>query len=504
MDTLRAGIVQKALTYIAEEMGIVLRNSSISPNIRERLDMSCALLTEDGRVAAQAEHIPVHLGSLAWAAPKLLKAVEDIIEGVGDVAIVNDPYITGTHLNDITVITKSQIGWVVNKAHHVDVGGPKPGSLNPEAKTLFEEGEVIRPILIAKSWELKEEIIAEIAKRVRNGGVFKADLRAQIASLREGVIRLQEVIERFGKDETSSLIDYYIEHLSNTYRELLSSKLEGYNGFGKTVMETPNGDVDIAVSVKVLDGTIYADFSESSDQLPNNMNAVEGVAYAATSFLVKALTKPQDPVNHALYSIIQVKTREGSILNPKYPAAVGAGNLETSQRALEALVLSLTEREELAPSAGPGTMANLILSTNDKVYYETNGGGGSATATEEGENGVQWGMTNTMNTPIEVLEHDLPILFITYKIRRGSGGQGRKKGGDGIIRSFKALSKLNATVIMSRTKYPSPGVNASSGMPGKIAVKRGKEVRVLGGFESVELNEGDIFVLETPGAGGHA
>jgi len=504
LDALRAGVVQKALNYITEEMGIVLRNSSVSPNIRERLDMSCALLMNDGRVASQAEHIPVHLGSLAWAAPRLLKKVEDLVENIGDIVIVNDPYITGTHLNDVTLITKSQIGWVVNKAHHVDVGGPRAGSLNPDAHSLFEEGEVIEPEIIAKSWTVDENALRELASKVRNKSVFMADIKAQIASLREGVLRLEEVIEKYGREKVVELVDYYIDHLASLYRETLSSKLEGYKGIGESVMETPSGDAKIVVKIVIRNGILYADFSDTSDQLPNNMNAVEGVAYAATSFLVKALTKPEDPINHALYSIFRINTRLGSILNPRYPAAVGAGNLETSQRALEALALSLANSKEVAPSAGPGTMANLVLSTDTKVYYETNGGGGSSTFEEDGENAVQWGMTNTMNTPVEILEQELPLLFVEYKVRRGSGGRGRRRGGDGIVKSFKSLSKISATVIMSRIRYPSPGIDAEPGKPGKITVTRGNDKIELGGFDSIDLLEGDIFTLETPGAGGHS
>ncbi|UXD21938.1 5-oxoprolinase [Ignicoccus pacificus DSM 13166] len=504
MDNLKVGIIQRALSYIAEEMGIVLRNSSMSPNIRERLDMSCALLTDDGRIAAQAEHIPVHLGSLAWASKRILNAIEAKIGelGVGDVIIMNDPYLTGTHLNDVTVITKSPLGWVINKAHHVDVGGPVPGSLNPRARTLYEEGLVIEPTLIAKSWEVDEKVLNELASQVRVPKVFRSDVKAQIASLREGVRRINELLERYSKELILNSIDSFIESSRALYSKHLS-EFEGIEGFGETILETPLKDVKIGVRLKIEDDLLKVDFSPTDDEVPLNVNAVEGIPYAATSFFLKALTVPEGPVDQGLYDSIDVKTREGSLLNPHYPAAVGAGNLETSQRALEALLIALASATDKAPSCGPGTMANVVISTKNKVYYETNGGGGSSTSREDGENAVQWGMTNTMNTPIEVLEQELPILFLQYRVRRGSGGYGRRKGGDGLIRSWKALERIKVTVMMSRTKYPSPGVKASPGKPGNVRIVKKQTEYLIGGYDTVELEPDDVFIIETPGGGGH-
>ena len=499
------GIVQRALAYIAEEMGVMLRNSSVSPNIRERLDMSCAILTDEGKVASQAEHIPVHLGSLAWASRRLISAVQkrfgDLEEG--DVVILNDPYVTGTHLNDVTAITKVSIGWLVNKAHHVDIGGPVPGSLNPLAKSLQEEGIVIEPTILSKRWNLEENEIKRLSREVRNPKAFVADVKAQIASLREGSTRIREAVEKYGVEFLKSSIEEYIISSRSLYSRTLS-QFEGLTGKGISIMETPLGDVRIRVRLNIRDGVLEADFSDTDEQLPLNVNAVEGVAYAATSFFLKALTKPEGPVDQGLYDVIVVKTREGTLLNPRYPAAVGAGNLETSQRALESLLVALSEGWEDAPSSGPGSMSNVIISWKDKVYYETNGGGGSATSKENGENAVQWGMTNTMNTPIEVLEMEIPILFTRYRVRRGSGGKGKYKGGDGIIRAWRALDRVKVTVMMSRAKYPSPGVGAEGGKPGKIYVKSRAGVKILNGYDSVTLEYGDEFILETPGGGGHS
>ncbi len=502
MNELKAGIIQRALSYITEEMGIVLRNSAFSPNIRERLDMSCALLSHEGKVIAQAEHIPVHLGSLAWASSRIINAVKDLVESDGDVVVLNDPYKTGTHLNDVTVVTRGPLGWIVNKAHHVDVGGPIPGSLNPNASTLYEEGMVIEPTLVAKGWEILDDVIKEMAREVRDPRVFEADLKAQIASLREGWLRSKEVIERYGLETVLRSTDVFIETSRKTYSNFLR-KYEGFEGEGVSILESPLGEIRIHARVSIKDGMLIADFTRSSDQVRSNVNAVEGIAYAATSFLVKSITEPNGPVDHGLYQVIRVKTREGSILNPIYPAAVGAGNLETSQHTLESLLLAISELEEVSASAGPGTMANVIISHGNKVYYETNGGGGSATSYSDGENAVQWGMTNTMNTPIEVIEHDLPILFTSYRVRRGSGGKGRRKGGDGLIRSWKALDKIKVTLMMSRIRYPSPGIGAESGAPGKAYVKRDENFITLNGYDTVTLDAGDEFVLMTPGAGGH-
>ncbi|ABU81475.1 hydantoinase B/oxoprolinase family protein [Ignicoccus hospitalis] len=489
---LRAGVVQRALSYIAEEMGSVLKRSSVSPNIRERLDMSCALLDEDGRVLAQAEHIPVHLGSLSWAAPRLVERASELVEDEGDVMIVNDPYLTGTHLNDVTVMTKYKNVWIVNKAHHVDVGGPVPGSLNPNAKTLFEEGIVIEPALVAKRWRVLK-VAEDLAKGVRGPKTFLADLKAQIAALRTGLQRLRELEDRYGD------INEYKEDFLEASKRAYSERLAEVSGEGEAEvpLELPEGLAKIRVRLKVGE-VVEADFSGSSDQVPYNLNAVEGIAYAAVAFFVKAMTVPEGPVDHGLYSLIKVKTREGSLLNPRFPAAVGAGNLETSQRALEAVVLA-AQGFSHAPSGGPGTMSNLILSWGNKVYYETNAGGGSATKDSDGQNAVQWGMTNTMNTPIEIIEREAPVLFTRYSVRRGSGGAGTHKGGDGVVREFIALDDLKVTVIMSRYLTKSPGAKGGSdGEPGAVLVD-GEPVE---GYFSGELKKGSRLTLMTPGAGG--
>jgi len=491
--SLKAGVVQKALAYIAEEMGRVLKRSAISPNIRERLDMSCAILDSEGKVLAQAEHIPVHLGSLSWAAKKLIPKAEELIEKEGDVVITNNPYLTGTHLNDVTVLTKYKDVWVVNKAHHVDVGGPVPGSLNPNAKTLYEEGIVIEPSLVAREWKANE-LAEELSQKVRNPKVFKADLRAQIASLRAGLARLKELEERYGDIENYKEI--FLRSSELTYRKALEGK-EG-KGLAEVPLELPNGEIaKIRVELEIGD-RVVADFSGTSPQVPFNLNAVEGVAYAALSFFVKALTVPEGPVDEGLYSLLEVRTEEGSLLNPRFPAAVGAGNLETSQRALEALLLASQSFLD-SPSAGPGTMSNLILSWKNRVYYETNAGGGSASPSSDGENAVQWGMTNTMNTPIEVLEQEMPVLFTTYSVRRGSGGRGLHRGGDGVVREFVALDDMEFTVIMSRFKTASKGAKGGEdGLPGRV-VADGEE---LPGYASGKLKKGSKLRLETPGAGG--
>ncbi|NPA84586.1 MAG: hydantoinase B/oxoprolinase family protein [Crenarchaeota archaeon] len=470
-------------------MGSVLKRSAVSPNIRERLDMSCAVLDGEGRILAQAEHIPVHLGSLSWAAKRLLRSVEGLVEDEGDVAAVNDPYITGTHLNDVTVITKYKDLWIVNKAHHVDVGGPVPGSLNPKARTLYEEGVVIEPQLVAKGWEPLSSA-KELAKEVRDPKTFEADLKAQIAALRTGHARLRELEERYGS------VEEYKDTFLSSSRKLYSEALKEGEGEAEVPLELPDGGfAKIRVRLKV-DREVEADFSGTSPQVPFNLNAVEGVAYAAVAFFVKASTVPEGPVDDGLYSLIKVKTEEGSLLNPRYPAAVGAGNLETSQRALEAVVLAAPE----GPSAGPGTMSNLILSWRRKVYYETNAGGGSAVVSSDGENAVQWGMTNTMNTPIEVLEQEMPVLFTEYSVRRGSGGGGLRKGGDGVVRELVALDDMEFTVIMSRFKTGSKGAaGGGEGLPGRVLL----DGRELPGYSSGRLKKGSKLRLETPGSGGY-
>ncbi len=491
LPSLRAGIVRKAMSYIAEEMGVALKKSAVSPNIRERLDLSCAILGPNGEVLAQAEHIPVHLGSLSWAAKRLIEVVDDLVDEPGDVVIVNNPYLTGTHLNDVTVITKTEVGWLVNKAHHVDVGGPVAGSLNPYAKTLYDEGYVIEPTLIAKKWKPLDNMISYIASHIRNEKVFKADLKAQLASLKLGHSRIIEAIQRYG--DLLSYADEYLEASKREYLEALKGK-EG-EGEAEVKMELPEGYAKIKVKIEIKEG-LFVDFTGTSRQVPYNLNAVEGVAYAAASFFFKSMFLPEGPVDQGLYDLVKIKTEEGSLLNPKFPAAVGAGNLETSQRVLWALLKASSFLN--TPSAGPGTMSNVVIAYGKKVYYETNGGGGSATSQKDGSNAVQWGMTNTMNTPIEIVESELPILFLEYSVRRGSGGRGNKKGGDGIVRKWKALKDVQVSLIVSQTIEPSPG--NPPGKPAKIMIN-GKEVS---GYFSGIIKEGGTLELLTPGAGGHS
>ncbi len=491
LPSLRAGIVRKAMSYITEEMGVTLKKSAISPNIRERLDLSCAILGPEGEVLAQAEHIPVHLGSLSWAAKRLIEVASDLIEEPGDVVIVNNPYLTGTHLNDVTVITKTNVGWIVNKAHHVDVGGPVAGSLNPYAKTLYDEGYVIEPTLIAKRWKPLDGVISYIASHVRNDKVFKADLKAQLASLRLGHLRLKEAQDRYG-----NLLSYAKEYLEASKREYLEAlKDREGKGEAEVKLELPEGYAKIKARVELKDG-LLVDFSGTSKQVPYNLNAVEGVAYAAASFFFKSAFLPEGPVDQGLYDLVKVKTEEGSLLNPHFPAAVGAGNLETSQRALWAIIKASSFLDP--PSAGPGTMSNVVIAHGKKVYYETNGGGGSSTSTRDGANAVQWGMTNTMNTPIEVVEAELPVLFLEYSVRRGSGGKGKRKGGDGIVRKWMALDDLEISLIVSQVNEPSPG--EPPGRPAEVIIN-GESVS---GYYSGRLKRGDVVELKTPGAGGHS
>ncbi|ALU12075.1 5-oxoprolinase [Ignicoccus islandicus DSM 13165] len=503
MDELKVGIVQKTLSYISEEMGVVLRNSSSSPNIRERLDFSCAIFDSHGRVVAEAEHIPVHLGSMAWASKKLIEAYESLGLGSGDVLMTNDPYLTGTHLNDVTMVSRYSDFYIAVKAHYVDIGGPKAGSLNPFAKYLYEEGIVIKPIRAASNWVLSKEA-TNLARSVRNPRLFVADVNAQLSSIRWGYMQLKEFIEKKTLDFIKSAIDSYIEITRESYAQTLIP-LAGTHGSSEIPLELPNLDIaHIRLSVKIDTEKVFFDFTESDDEVDYNLNAVEGISYAAASFFIKSFFGAQKDVNQGLYDVIHVKTRKGSILNPNYPRAVGAGNLETSQRILQSIILAFSKITDEVPSLGPGTMSNLIISYKDRTYYETNGGGGSATKWEDGENGVQWGMTNTLNTPIEVIESELPILFTEYGIRRNSGGKGRRKGGDGIVREFESLDDITVITLLSQTRFPSYGIGGTNGSPGRIVVYRsGSEVVQTNGYLELNLKKGDRVRLETPGAGGH-
>ena len=511
-------IVYKATVYIAEEMGAALKRSAFSPNIRERMDHSCAIANREGLIVAQAEHIPVHLGSFRVCVRNITRLLREnkIFLDEGDMVIFNDPYISGTHLNDVTVIAPiyhrgDLIGYVINKAHHVDVGGPVPGSMNPQARTIYEEGLIIPPIKIVKRGSIDSEILSLIVSNTKTPKVTEGDTKAQIAANIVGARRVSELVEKYGAEAVESAWERAIEY----GREIALKKISGW-GRGsfeaEDYLELGKGDLDPVIRVKLVisENGVEADFTGTSRQVEAPYNAVYGVTYSATVYSIRSIMEGEVPVNEGFYSIVDVRAPEGSLVNPVKPAPVSGGNVETSQRVADAVLKALSHSvPNRVPAAGSGTMMNVMVGGNDPVrgywaYYETIGGGTGGRPGKHGVSGVHVNMTNTMNTPIEVAERSYPVIYTAYMIREGSGGEGRYRGGDGIIRAFKLLSPARLSIMSERIERAPWGLwGGGSGKPGRIVIRKrdGGENQMPSKF-TIDLDAGDEVVIETPGGGG--
>jgi N-methylhydantoinase B len=503
-------IIQKALEFIAEEIGVILKRASVSPNIRERNDFSCGIIDDKGRILAQAEHIPVHLGSFKIMALNLRDYIKELEEG--DMMILNDPYISGTHLNDVTLIApvfheNELICLVVNKAHHVDVGGPLPASINPNARTLYEEGIIIPPIKIIKHNQIDKEIVNIILENFKTKKAAYADLNAQISANINGIKRIKELIQKKGINDFKFSIEKSIEH-ARRLTMLSISNLKDKSSEAEDFLELNDELIKIKVKIKVEDKFI-ADFTGTSKQIEAPLNAVMGVTFSAVAFSLRSIIKNEIPVNDGFYSSIEVIAEQGSLLNPIKPAPVSAGNLETSQRIVDVIFKALSKlMPNSIPAAGSGTMMNVMIGgyVNNEYwsYYETIGGGTGARPNKNGVSGVHVNMTNTLNTPIEIAESQYPLFFTSYRIREGSGGLGKYHGGDGIIRSFKVLSKSTLSIISDRFKIQPWGLQGGSdGKTGRITLIRKDKVIYLPSKFTLELFPNDEIIIETPGGGGY-
>ena len=507
-------VIWNALNYISEEMGIALRNTAYSPNIRDRLDHTCAIMSSRGELVAQAEHIPVHIGSMAVGVKNTIDYLDRVgIElDEGDVVLVNDPYIAGTHLNDIMLIKpiywkNKLIAYLANKAHHVDVGGKVPGSIGGDVETLYDEGIVIEPRKLIVRGEIDREFMGELAKKVRTPNYLKGDLYAQIAALNTGDRRIRELIEKYGVNRLLEAVDesltYTERYLKNKIRRLgnygiyyATDTLEGYNG------ET----LWIRVKASIREDSIALDYQGTSSQVRYPLNAVYGVTVAASTYAVKSVLDPDLPINHGIYRVLKINAERGSLLNPKPPAPVSGGNLETSQRIVDVVHKAFSEAyPTLVPAASCGSMNNVMIGGSDWAFYETVGGGSGARPNGDGVDGVHTNMTNTLNTPIEVLEQEFPIIFLEYSLREDSCGPGMYRGGLGIRRMFKVLDESVYTIMADRTLKGAYGLmGGGEGSPGRHYIIRSDgAIERLSGKDTVKLESGDVVVIETPGGGGY-
>lgn len=508
-------LIGKATEFVAEEMGVALKRSAISPNIRERMDHSCAVLDPEGRIVAQAEHIPVHLGSFKICSTNILDWLtgRGMILEEGDMLILNDPYISGTHLNDVTIIAPVYVqsnleAYVINKAHIVDVGGPVPGSLNPNAATLYEEGFVISPTRIVKAGRVDAEIMSLIKENFKDSLTAEGDINAQMAANRMGISRVKALFERFGSSNVREAWRESNEHSS----ELSSSEIRKWprGTFEATdFMELSGEHIPLHVAVSIKEGSVHADFTGSHEQVTGPLNAVPGVTYSAVAFVVRCLLESDIQTNDGFYRNIESYAPYGTMVNPEKPYAVSGGNVETTQRLADLVLLAMSNAMKgRIPAASSGTMMNVMIGGRRNnagwAYYETIGGGTGGRPNSNGVSGVHSNMTNTLNTPVEIAEMEYPLVFTANSLVPHSGGKGRYHGGDGIVRSFRVLEPCTLSIISERVEIPPWGLEGGmDGRKGRITIVRNGTSTEMPSKFTTNLQPGDEVILETPGGGGY-
>ncbi len=501
LDPASLQVLVSRLSGVAEEMGAVLRRSAFSPNIKERADCSAALFTPGGELLVQAEHIPVHLGSMPAAVRAVIEAVGQLDGSVrpGDRLVLNDPFAGGTHLNDLTLVSPCFVddvlsGWVANRAHHSDVGGMAAGSIPPDATEIYQEGLRIPPA------RLVPEIEALLVANSRTPEERRGDLDAQVGANRVGVARMAEILA------AGASLDEVVAYGERRMRAALAALPDGSWSF-TDVLDSAGG-AEIRVRLTVTGDEAELDFTGSSPQQPGNVNAVEAVTVSAVAFAVRAATDPSIPANGGALRPVHVVAPPGSIVAARPPAAVGAGNVEVSQRVADVCLRVLAEAApERVGAAGQGTMNNVMIGGRGWVYYETVGGGQGGRPGRAGMSGVHTAMTNTRNTPVEALERSFGLRVGRYRLRRGSGGRGRWPGGEGIERDLEALEPVTVSLVTERR------VSQPWGLAGGEPGARGENWLLPGGDEdrarllppkvTLELGAGDVLRMRTPGGGGY-
>ncbi len=533
VDAVSLEVFKNLLASVAEEMGVALGRTGFSPNIKERKDYSCALFDPNGHMVAQASHIPVHLGAMPAS---VAAALEGFDFSPGDIIILNDPYLGGTHLNDVTLVApvfaptqgpvrpegsrrtgdrprrEALVGFVANRAHHADIGGMTPGSL-PRSTELFQEGFIIPPLKLVRAGELNQEVVALFCRNSRTPDERRGDLAAQIAACRTGERRLHEMVDRYGwsvvYEHEAALLDYS-ERLT---RAAIRALPDGDYSFRDVMDDDGLTDepVTIAVTVSVSGDAMTLDFSETAAQRRGCINAPLAVTHSAALYVLRCIVGEAAPSNQGILRPVTVVAPEGSLVNPRPPAAVAAGNVETSQRITDTLLGALAKAlPDVIPAASQGTMNNVLVGGHEDganrgfAYYETIAGGMGARPGADGLSAVHTHMTNTMNTPIEALELYHPMRVRSYRVRRGSGGDGRYRGGDGVVRDTEFLAPAVVTVLADRRRSAPYGLQGGAdATPGEtVLLKHGVEEVHLPPKVTLDVEPGDILSIRTPGGGG--
>jgi len=505
LDAVGLEVMAHAFASVAEEMGLVLVHSALSPNIRERRDASAALFDADGEMIAQAAHIPVHLGALADA----VAAVRQLAPEPGELFILNDPYAGGSHLPDLTLIGAIEIdgqlgGYSVVRAHHSDVGGMTPGSMPAGARELYQEGLVIPPT------RFTADVERLLLANVRTPAMRRGDLAAQRAAIERGAQGLQALARRHGwaalREAAQELLDYAERRTKAVLARLPNGPMTAEDWLeGDGVIDA---DLEIRVRIAITDGVFHADFTGTRDAAPGNVNCPLAVTRSAVLFVVRTLLPDDVPMNGGVPRAIDVTAPPGCLVNARPPSAVAAGNVETSQRIADTVFRALAAGGCVVAAQGQGTMNNVTFGGlgvggsglgEGWTYYETIGGGQGASRGANGPSGVHVGMSNTLNTPIEVLELEHPLRVRTYALRAGSGGKGQWTGGDGVVREFEALAPMEMTLLTERRRHGPAG--SAGGSDGSAGANLLNGVAVAS-KTTLRLAAGDVLRIETPGGGG--
>jgi N-methylhydantoinase B len=518
-DPIELAVFQSAVHSIAEEMGAALRRTALSPNIKERRDYSCAIFDGQGRVIAMGDHMPVHLGSMPMSVEAAVKAIKFV---PGDIAILNDPYAGGTHLPDITMVLpvfieeeNSPSFYVANRAHHADVGGAFPGSMGP-ANEIFQEGIRIPPVRIVRGGQIDREMLDLILLNVRTHKEREGDLESQIGACRVGEQRIFQLVEKYGEFKLQVLIAELLDYSERLVRAQLRTMPAGEFSAEDWLDDDGVTDQPCKIAVRLQfdpeAAQLHVDFTGSSDQVAGSINAVRAITLSACFYVLRCLLAEDAPATAGILRPLTLETPAGSIVDARPPAPVAGGNVETSQRIVDVLLRALAKAiPSRIPAASAGTMSNLTIGGRDPrtgepfTYYETAAGGMGARPGLDGISGVQTHMTNSLNTPVEALEYAYPFRVLRYAYRYGSGGQGKFRGGDGLIREIELLSDAQVTLLADRRKIQPYGLSGGEdGAPGLATITQADshEEITLPGKCSRKLSKGDILRIETPGGGG--
>jgi N-methylhydantoinase B len=501
-DALELTVMANAFAMIAEEMGTILIRGALSPNIRERRDASAALFDAQGRMVAQAAHIPVHLGAM----PESVRAVRDRAPRAGDVFLLNDPYDGGSHLPDLTLVQAigargKIVGYSAVRAHHADVGGMSPGSMPQGATELVQEGIVIPPVRLVKQGTLDEELLRLVLANVRTPEERRGDLRAQLSACDAGARGWIALMEREGARRIDAAVGAVLDYTTRLAMARVA-RLGDIRGTATDALEgdgVSETDVPVRVTLSAAKGILSIDFTGSSAAVAGNVNCPASVTRACAVFVLRTLLGDDVPTNDGIARALRLVIPENSALNARWPAAVAAGNVEMSQRIADTIFAALANAGVEVPAQGQGTMNNVTFGAPGWTFYETLGGGQGASARADGPSGVHVGMSNTLNTPVESLENAYPLRIDEYALRRSSGGSGQHRGGDGVRRVYRTMEPCTVTLLTERRRLAPRGAHGGGdGSPGR---------NTLNGTElpakcRVTLAKGSVLTIETPGGGG--